>query len=599
MGATRGRGVGGVGGGREAEAAEVAAEAEAAGAARMAKSFEENGPRAPAAQGSLSGTRESLAPGPDAAAADELSSLGSDSETNGFAERRIDKFGFIVGSQGAEGALEEVPLEVLRQRESKWLDMLNNWDKWMAKKHKKIRLRCQKGIPPSLRGRAWQYLSGGKVKLQQNPGKFDELDMSPGDPKWLDVIERDLHRQFPFHEMFVSRGGHGQQDLFRVLKAYTLYRPEEGYCQAQAPIAAVLLMHMPAEQAFWCLVQICEKYLPGYYSEKLEAIQLDGEILFSLLQKVSPVAHKHLSQQKIDPLLYMTEWFMCAFSRTLPWSSVLRVWDMFFCEGTGLGSAPLPPVQFTGGPLFAEKLPRAAPTAHIHCLPPCRSQDHLPGGLGAAEAGAGLPREGPRLPRPVRDHRAAAEPQPQGHAGGVPGPGGGGAASDGAPDRARAPHPAAALAGDAGGAAVPVPTQAARRQGHPGGRAGPTAQPAALTIHPPAPGRPPLWLQRQVQGIQAGPEGAAGAGEGEWAAGPAACCESSQGSGCRRRCITPTGYARAGPSPPGPPGLGPLGLSPPPLPGEPDVPGERGHLLVTLVAQAPGLGSPHTTRFTD
>uniref|UniRef100_A0A803VIG2 TBC1 domain family member 10A n=1 Tax=Ficedula albicollis TaxID=59894 RepID=A0A803VIG2_FICAL len=180
-----------------------------------------------------------------------------------------------------------------------------------------------------------------------------------------------------------------QQDLFRVLKAYTLYRPEEGYCQAQAPIAAVLLMHMPAEQAFWCLVQICEKYLPGYYSEKLvnnlsspspreeklsgkvlgiptvsvlccgsqkhstvwdgglsvasmghssalipgEAIQLDGQILFSLLHKVSPVAYKHLSKQKIDPILYMTEWFMCAFSRTLPWSSVLRVWDMFFCEG--------------------------------------------------------------------------------------------------------------------------------------------------------------------------------------------------------------------------------------------------------------------------
>lgn len=69
-----------------------------------------------------------------------------------------------------------------------------------------------------------------------------------------------------------------------------------------------------------------------------EAIQLDGEILFSLLQKVSPVAHKHLSRQKIDPLLYMTEWFMCAFARTLPWSSVLRVWDMFFCEGTRLSS---------------------------------------------------------------------------------------------------------------------------------------------------------------------------------------------------------------------------------------------------------------------
>uniref|UniRef100_A0A8C0G3I9 TBC1 domain family member 10A n=1 Tax=Chelonoidis abingdonii TaxID=106734 RepID=A0A8C0G3I9_CHEAB len=213
--------------------------------------------------------------------------------------------------------LEEVPLEVLRQRESKWLDMLNNWDKWMAKKHKKIRLRCQKGIPPSLRGRAWQYLSGGKVKLEQNAGRFDELDLSPGDPKWLDVIERDLHRQFPFHEMFVSRGGHGASPA-------GLQR---------APPCAALTARSLLQQAFWCLVQICEKYLPGYYSEKLEAIQLDGEILFSLLHKFAPVAYKHLSKQKIDPILYMTEWFMCAFSRTLPWSSVLRVWDMFFCEG--------------------------------------------------------------------------------------------------------------------------------------------------------------------------------------------------------------------------------------------------------------------------
>ncbi|XP_069070722.1 TBC1 domain family member 10A [Pleurodeles waltl] len=292
--------------------------------------MEDGGSLDTAAGSSLRGTRETLSE-PDR---EELSSLGSDSEINGFSsERRTDRYGFIVDSQDPDQRLAELPLEVLRHRESKWLEMLSSWDKWMAKRHQKIRLRCQKGIPPSLRGRAWQYLSGSKVKLEQNRGKFDDLDIMAGDPKWVDVIERDLHRQFPFHEMFVARGGHGQQDLFRVLKAYTLYRPDEGYCQAQAPIAAVLLMHMPAEHAFWCLVQICEKYLPGYYSEKLEAIQLDGKILFSLLRRVSPVAYKHLNKQKVDPILYMTEWFMCAFSRTLPWSSVLRVWDMFFCEG--------------------------------------------------------------------------------------------------------------------------------------------------------------------------------------------------------------------------------------------------------------------------
>ncbi|XP_034048477.1 TBC1 domain family member 10A [Thalassophryne amazonica] len=264
-------------------------------------------------------------------------SYGSDPELNGSlisGEIQVDKYGFTGGAQQSPtDDLKDVPTEVLRQRETKWLDMLNNWDKWMAKKHKKVKLRCQKGIPPSLRGRAWLYLTGGKVKREQNHGKFQELDNQSGDPKWLDIIERDLHRQFPFHEMFAARGGHGQQDLFRVLKAYTLYRPEEGYCQAQAPVAAVLLMHMPAEDAFWGLVQICEKYLPGYYSAGLEAIQLDGEILYALLRRVSLAAHSHLKKHKVEPILYMTEWFMCAFSRTLPWTSVLRVWDMFLCEG--------------------------------------------------------------------------------------------------------------------------------------------------------------------------------------------------------------------------------------------------------------------------
>ncbi|CDQ76280.1 unnamed protein product [Oncorhynchus mykiss] len=228
---------------------------------------------------------------------------------------------------------KDIRVDVARQRELKWLDMFNNWDKWVSRRFQKVKLRCRKGIPSSLRAKAWQLLSNSKELLDSNPGKFEELEREQGDPKWLDIIEKDLHRQFPFHEMFAARGGHGQQDLYRVLKAYTVYRPEEGYCQAQAPVAAVLLMHMPAEHAFWCLVQICETYLPGYYSAGLEAIQLDGEIFFSLLRRVCPMAYRHLKKFKIDPILYMTEWFMCVFSRTLPWSCVLRVWDMFFCEG--------------------------------------------------------------------------------------------------------------------------------------------------------------------------------------------------------------------------------------------------------------------------
>uniref|UniRef100_A0A3Q1ARP8 Rab-GAP TBC domain-containing protein n=1 Tax=Amphiprion ocellaris TaxID=80972 RepID=A0A3Q1ARP8_AMPOC len=276
----------------------------------------------------MSGTLESLS-----GLGEDGSSVGSDSEINGLTVRRTDKYGFLGGNQYSESGEKEVRVEVARQREMKWLDMFSNWDKWIKHRFQKVKLRCRKGVPSSLRAKAWQLLSNSQELLNANPGKFEELEREQGEAKWLDIIEKDLHRQFPFHEMFAARGGHGQQDLYRILKAYTIYRPDEGYCQAQAPVAAVLLMHMPAEQAFWCLVQICEKYLPGYYSAGLEAIQLDGEIFFSLLRRTCPMAYRHLKKFKIDPILYMTEWFMCIFSRTLPWSCVLRVWDMFFCEG--------------------------------------------------------------------------------------------------------------------------------------------------------------------------------------------------------------------------------------------------------------------------
>ena len=155
-----------------------------------------------------------------------------------------------------------------------------------------------------------------------------------GENKWTVDIEKDLHRNFPTHELF---GGTyktiGQKELFHILKAYSVYNPSVGYCQAQAPIAALLLMNMPTEQAFWCFVSICDKYLTGYYSSGMQAIQLDGDILFGLLKKVSPNAYKHLKAQGIEPILYMTEWFLCAFTRTLPWPTVLRIWDMFMCEG--------------------------------------------------------------------------------------------------------------------------------------------------------------------------------------------------------------------------------------------------------------------------
>ncbi|XP_068922194.1 carabin [Petaurus breviceps papuanus] len=276
---------------------------------------------------------DDLAPVPDVQ--DDSSSLGSDSELNGPGPyRRADRYGFIGGSaKPSEAGPGQPPLELIRQREMKWVEMTAHWEKTMSRRAKKVKIQCRKGIPSALRARCWPLLCGAQGRQAQNPNTYQELVSAPGDPQWLEAIGRDLHRQFPLHEMFLSPQGHGQQGLLNVLKAYTLYRPEQGYCQAQGPVAAVLLMQMPPEEAFWCLVQICEFYLPGYYGPHMEAIRLDAEVFSALLGKLCPRIHKHLQQQGVGPLLYLPEWFLCLFARSLPFATVLRIWDAFFSEG--------------------------------------------------------------------------------------------------------------------------------------------------------------------------------------------------------------------------------------------------------------------------
>lgn len=87
--------------------------------------------------------------------------------------------------------------------------MLSHWEKYMTKHYKKVRERCRKGIPPSLRPRAWLYLCGGQFLMEQSKGLYDDLCKREGDPRWVDDIKKDLHRQFPYHEMFISQEGVG------------------------------------------------------------------------------------------------------------------------------------------------------------------------------------------------------------------------------------------------------------------------------------------------------------------------------------------------------------------------------------------------------
>ncbi|KAL5274076.1 TBC1D10B family protein [Megaselia abdita] len=244
-----------------------------------------------------------------------------------------DRNGFYGGFQRTEKPRVPLSPAQIIAREKKWLHMIDNWSMYMSKNYKKIRDRCRKGIPKSVRPKAWFYLSGAYLLKEKHKNMYEELLEKPGNPHVIEEIKKDKHRQFPFHEMFLDEDKVGQIELFNVLKAYSIYNPAVGFCQAQAPIAAFLLMHLPAEDAFWVFVSVCDVYLEDYFMSGLEVLQNDAAILNGLLKKTFPSVYRHLQKHKVEPLLYMTDWFLCAMTRTLPWETLLRVWDCFLAEG--------------------------------------------------------------------------------------------------------------------------------------------------------------------------------------------------------------------------------------------------------------------------
>lgn len=57
-------------------------------------------------------------------------------------------------------------------------------------------------------------------------------------------IAQRYDRTFPHHEYFTDGQGIGQENLFNVLKAYSLYDPEVGYCQGLPFVVAILLLNV-------------------------------------------------------------------------------------------------------------------------------------------------------------------------------------------------------------------------------------------------------------------------------------------------------------------------------------------------------------------
>ncbi|KAJ1566646.1 GTPase-activating protein, partial [Cladochytrium tenue] len=152
-------------------------------------------------------------------------------------------------------------------------------------------------------------------------------------------IVRDLARTFPKHEHFAEVGGPGQESLYNVIKAYSLFDPEVGYCQGLAFIAGPLLLNlealqMPDEEAFCVLVKLMKGYnFRELFTKSMSGLQLRLYQFDRLLEETLPAVAKHLESQDIKSTMYASQWFMTLFAYRFPLDIVFRIMDIVLAEG--------------------------------------------------------------------------------------------------------------------------------------------------------------------------------------------------------------------------------------------------------------------------
>jgi hypothetical protein len=130
--------------------------------------------------------------------------------------------------------------------------------------------------------------------------------------------------------------GQGQDSLRRILRAYSMYDTDVGYCQGMNFIAAMLLTFLSEEEAFWLLVVVMneEPYkLREMFGEDMAGTHEVLYIAEKLLAQFLPNLARQMEEEMIHVSMFVTPWLLTVYTSTFPFDLVVRVWDSFLVEG--------------------------------------------------------------------------------------------------------------------------------------------------------------------------------------------------------------------------------------------------------------------------
>lgn len=268
-------------------------------------------------------------------------------------EFRYDEFGFRVDEEdGAEpdsSKLLGVPLTEDPQQRLRWqahLEFTHNhdvgdltWDKIdVSLPHsEKLRSLILAGIPHSMRPQLWMRLSGALQKKRNSEMSYRDIVKNSSNDETVSAkqIEKDLLRTMPSNACFSNLNSIGVPRLRRILRGLAWLYPEIGYCQGTGMVAACLLLFLEEEDAFWMMSAIIEDLVPAsYFSTTLMGVQTDQRVLRQLIVQYLPRLDKLLQEHDIELSLITLHWFLTAFASVVHIKLLLRIWDLFFYQGS-------------------------------------------------------------------------------------------------------------------------------------------------------------------------------------------------------------------------------------------------------------------------